>query len=224
MKRILMVALAAACAAANAVERRDLAAVPMTALVNETQKMDQEGRGLAFVWWVPTEFWIVAMKQDPKNTPDAIEQVQKAFEEYILLGVVEGVQTPLGAFDFAPRESVISRLHVRADGVEFHTVKKAKKDAQLVVDLMKPLLASMMGELGSQFHLVIFSSDKRRPPSGYDPVTVRVVLEATKDTKERLFEFVGPLDALHVPRSCPNDKEAHISWKFCPWDGTKLPD
>lgn len=224
MKRILMVALAAACAGAGAIERRELGAVPISALVNETQKMDPDGQGLAFVWWVPTEFWMVAMKQDAKNTQEAIDQVQAAFADYILLGVVEGSQTPLGAIDFSPRESVLSRLRVLADGVEFRAVGKAHKDAQLVVDMMKPMLASMMGELGSQFHLVMLSSDKRRPPSGYESVSLRVTLDGTKGATARSFEFVGPLDALHVPRSCPNGKPAHITWKYCPWDGSKLPD
>ncbi|MBW4643856.1 MAG: hypothetical protein KME23_12850 [Goleter apudmare HA4340-LM2] len=32
-----------------------------------------------------------------------------------------------------------------------------------------------------------------------------------------------PLNSLFIPRLCPNGKPAHVSWKYCPWDGTPLP-
>jgi hypothetical protein len=31
-----------------------------------------------------------------------------------------------------------------------------------------------------------------------------------------------PLNSLFVPRTCPNGKPAHVSWKFCPWGGERL--
>ena len=33
-----------------------------------------------------------------------------------------------------------------------------------------------------------------------------------------------PLNSLFVPRKCPNGKDAHISWKYCPWSGKLLVD
>jgi hypothetical protein len=35
-------------------------------------------------------------------------------------------------------------------------------------------------------------------------------------------EISFPLDSLHLPRKCEKcAKEAHISWQYCPWCGTK---
>jgi hypothetical protein len=223
MKRIFAAVLAASCAwGAGAVERRELGAVPVTGLVAETQQTDQEGEGLALVWWVPTEFWQAALQRDTK--PEELAEIREAFADYLLIGVVEGTEKALGVVEFSPRESVLPRLHVSVDGVTFEPVAKARKEAQLLLDMMKPVLSSMMGELGALFHLVLLSSEKRKAPSGYDTTKLRITLDATKGADPRAFEFVGPLDTLHVPRRCPGGRDAHISWKYCPWDGTKLPD
>ena len=41
----------------------------------------------------------------------------------------------------------------------------------------------------------------------------------------RIFTAVlASLDAMHVPRQCANGWPAHVSRKFFPWDGAKLPD
>jgi hypothetical protein len=224
MKRIFMAAMAAMCGLAGAAERRELASIPMAALVNETQRMYHHAAGMAMVWWIPTEFWVTAVLQRGPGNEDAANEVRKAFKDYVVLGVVDASQKAIGGFDFQSRDSVLGRMRVYADAAEFMPVAKPHRDAQLITDMMKPLFASMLGDLGAHIHIVLLSSEKRRPPSGYEKTTLKVTLAPSGEGQPATFEFVAPLDSLHVPRKCPNGREAHISWNFCPWDGTKLPD
>lgn len=224
MKRIFVAALFAACAASQAVERRELASVPIAAFVKETQQMQDQGGGLALVWWIPTEFWVAAVLQNNRGNDALVREIRAAFARYVLLGVVEGRGKALGGLDFVPRASVESRLKAHAGGAEYVPVSRPHKDAQLVTESMKPILTSMLGELGAHFHLILLASDQRDPPSPYEPGTLRVTLAAEEGGVQRSFAFDAPLDALHVPRTCPNGRPAHVSWRFCPWDGSRLGD
>ncbi len=103
-----------------------------------------------------------------------------------------------------------------------HT-EPADPDMQLLLDMMKPMLAQAMGNLGENFYffpLPAFDNEDNRVLSPYENGKLRVTLQRGEETV--VLEIELPIDALFVPRICPNGKPAHVSWVYCPWSGEKL--
>jgi hypothetical protein len=60
------------------------------------------------------------------------------------------------------------------------------------------------------------------PISPYEAGTLRFTMGASGDLTAIEGGIETPMNALFVPRLCPNGRPAHVSWKVCPWDGTAL--
>ena len=97
-------------------------------------------------------------------------------------------------------------------------------DLAIVLGVFKPILGAAMGELGNNFHFYVLndrleSSDRVLDPYEEGRINIQLVKrdEGLMDASIEL-----PLNALSVSRKCPNGKNAHISWKYCPWSGKKL--
>jgi hypothetical protein len=83
-----------------------------------------------------------------------------------------------------------------------------------------------MGNLGRNLHFFVFQDEEKdsRIFSPFDSGAVVVKLSGRENRQDISLSIDRPIDSLLVPRLCANGKPAHVTWKFCPWDGKKLPD
>lgn len=81
-----------------------------------------------------------------------------------------------------------------------------------------------MGNLGSNMHFFVLADRNANDERIIDPYEVNALrIGLKKSDGERLNVVLEtPLNSLFVPRTCPNGKPAHVSWKFCPWGGERL--
>jgi len=227
---VLLLLIASAPSASGAIERKPLGEVSSQQLVRETQQVSSEDNQITLVWWVPVEFWkATILRTSPKSTYIA-GQYDKAFKDLVMIGVVNGQLKPPDATAFDARDAVAARVrayYVDDKGVsrELAPALTPPGDAKAIIEGTKPMLKSMLGDMGANFHLLLFNkntAEQRLEVSPYARGLVRVTLAGTETQKERAFEFEAPLNSLFVPRLCPNGKPADVSWKVCPWDGSKL--
>jgi len=223
----------------GAIERKPIEDVDLDALISETQKSPagQSDDHTTLVWWITPEFWQRHVAGDPTIAADpaaAAEMAQtlKLIKNYSVLGIVQADMTAAGTFLFYDEVTVLKGLQimkVTPAGVKT-PLQPSKQDVAALdelLDLMRPVLAGALGSLGQNLHFVVLddlaADGVTRILDPYAPGTLEVTLGTTA-AKTLVTDFPLPLDALFVPRKCPNGENAHISWKFCPWTGVKLPE
>lgn len=226
---ILAFLLLALAVSAHAVERKDLKAVNIDQLTSETQIVYSED-GVHLVWWMPPEFWEASLLKENSMTREQVEQVMNVLRPYSMLAVVQADVSPFGVFTFYDKQQVAKNLEVRRKlgkiNSKIDVVKKVPDDLKLLQNQLKPILAAALGNMGQNFHFFVFEEKKngKRIASPYEKGILSILLVDKQGKKIKPFDFETPLNAMFVPRICPNGREAHVSWKVCPWDGTRLSD
>ena len=214
-----------------ATEPKEMENVDLNTLIKETQ-VSNSGDGMSLVWWIPPEFWSVALSQDASMSATEREQFLSILEPYFMLGVVQGEMSSLGVTQFYDIERVrqnLSLSYENGDGeqIVLTPATEISSEVQMLQNMIKPMLEQMMGNMGQNFHFLTYedlNSSGKRQVSPYEDGTIQIKLAGNNNVANGDFAIALPLNSLYVPRICPNGEEAHISWEYCPWDGTKLED
>lgn len=233
MKKLLALTLALLLTGqAHGVERKAFEQVVLDDLIKETQVTMADGsdQHFAMVWWMPLEFWQTSLAKDPSTSPLVRELVTRTLEDVTLLAVVQADLSRLGAFTFYPAAEVREQLTITfVDGngrrTTLQPLEEYSEDLASMIETMQPMLESVVGRLGENMHFFVL--DNRLQDGGrlIDPYQ-QGMLEfgaRTRDERPLSATIEMPLNGLFVPRICPNGKEAHVSWVYCPWSGSKLP-
>ena len=219
-------------ATAWGVERKEIGDLIAQDITDETQLSAPCGeRHINLVWWIPFEYWQATLGQDTTNDESDMQLILSTLEPFLMLSIVQGDMSPLGSFSFYSEDVVCSHLQVTflSDDGEVHLLNPVNGltgDAALLVANLKPILAAAMGNLGENMHFLVFEDideDGQRLVDPYSNGKLQVrMLNSDGDTLRVGFD--APLNSLFVPRKCPNGRDAHVSWKYCPWTGEELPD
>lgn len=216
---------------ALAVERKPFTQVNTNTLIRETQVTPKgaDNKHIALAWWVPKEYWENVLSQD-KNTSEANKKaLLKAISGVSLLAIVQADVSDFGAFKYYSKEYiendlVLSFSAANGKNQKLTVIKTIAPDLEVVLNILKPILSSAMGNLGKNLHFYVInntSESKARILDPYKKGQINFQL-SRKDGVLMNGHFELPIDALFVPRKCPNGKNAHISWQYCPWSGKKL--
>lgn len=213
-----------------AADRKELKDVEIDAFTTATQ-VSPVGAGdnhLAMAWWIPSEFWESVLSRDDSFKKKDVDEMLETLEGYSMLAVVQADISAFGAFRFYRKNEVEKSLRLQfTDGEgKKHPVKMAEKVApelQFLLESFRPMFTAAMGNLGKNFHFFVLDDVVKgeRFMDPYEVGTFDIGMEQRDETKMKATLSL-PLDPLFVPRKCPNGKDAHISWSFCPWTGKKL--
>lgn len=232
MKMLFVVALMVV-SYSFAAEKKPVIEIDEDVLTNETQ-VSFKGTGddhIAFVWWIPNEFWKKVLSNDASIGETEKNTMLNAMSGISLLAVVQGNISEYGAFEFFSKEEIernMKLVYTDADGKKQNVsiVTKIDPTLEVLLGVFKPILAAAMGNMGNSMHFYVLNDKVKstnRLLNPYEKGKIDIQLKK----KEKVFmntsiEF--PLNSLFVPRICPNGKEAHISWSYCPWTGKRLPE
>lgn len=216
-----------------AAEKKPVIAIDEDALTSETQ-LSLKGTGddhMAFVWWIPNEFWEKVLSSDASIGETEKNAMLQAMSGISLLAVVQANISEFGAFEFFSKEQIekdMKLVYIGADGKKQNVsiVKAIDPTLEVLLGVFKPILGAAMGSMGNSMHFFVLNDKVKstnRLLNPYEKGKIDIQLKK----KESVFmntsiEF--PLNSLYVPRICPNGKEAHISWSYCPWTGKRLPE
>ena len=229
MRLLLAIGALLSAYGAQAVERKAITDIDVDALTVETQAVASTSDSLELIWWIIPEFWEATFRQNAQMPDQQVDQLLSVIGRYSILGVVQADISPFGAFRFMEKDAVMDALTIEAVDaggkvVTISHTEPSDPDLRLLLDQMRPVLAQAIGGMGENlyfFPVPIFDDDGERVLSPYDGGQLRVTLQ--KGETNSTLEIETPLDALFVPRICPNGKPAHVSWTYCPWSGKKLP-
>jgi hypothetical protein len=213
------------------IEKKDFKDININEFIEETQfSLTKRKVGLtdiSLAWWIPAEYWKISLSHD--NKQENKQKILKAFEGVSLLVVAQAEVNSLGAFDFYTKDEVERNLKVSfidRNGVKqkVELVTDVSQEAKLVVSFIKPVLSQAMGRMGESLHIYFIKDQSNIKERLIDPYEKgRISIQKKSRSGEILKNIIEvPLNSLFVPIKCPNGKDAHISWEFCPWTGKQL--
>ena len=217
----------------GAAEIKPLGGIDLSRLTSETQ-VHKTGTdyGMRLAWWIPVEFWQATLSKNKQVSAESISEIVTTLSPYFMIAVVESDISPFGAMDFYPRDVILKNMLVDyTDGNgkkrTLRRVEKLDKDVELLQSQITPILSAAMGNMGKNIYFITYADrdrKNRRIISPYKPGKVHITLTNKKGEQPTTFLIETPLDSLFIPRTCANGKPAHVSWKYCPWDGSQLPE
>jgi hypothetical protein len=238
MKRfsLAIAMLFAACSMVDfspAAEKKPLKDVDSDSFTSDTQA-SPKGAGdkhLALVWWIPNEYWESIFSRDANVSDAERDALLKSMSGISLLAVVQADISDLGAFRFYSKNEIENNMAISYTGADGQKQKLAPlaqidPDLETVLGVFKPILGAAMGNLGANMHFYVLSDKSAASARIVDPyLEGKLNVDLKKRDRSPLEATIAmPLNALFVPRKCPNGQDAHISWKYCPWTGERLAD
>ena len=214
----------------NALERRPIESIPTQELTKETRGIKSNGDSIKMAWYLLPEAY--GLPPQP----------------VVLIAVVKGKISPFGVFTFSSEIEIQKELKVtytNSKGIPTELVPVSKTaDISNFVTVFKPFFSKIAGEFGEGMWFFTYKNIDNfgnQIVSPYEAGELKIDMgipeEASNIEAGELKIDMGipeessnialinfPLNSLFVPRVCPGGKPAHISWKYCPWDGTPLPE
>lgn len=234
MKKMLVssiIILAVICV--MAAEKKSLKDVDIDEFTSDTQVWPK-GAGvdhMAFVWWIPNEYWDSCLARDMTMSETDKKAMLEAMSGVSLLAVVQADITSFGAFKFYSKEEIdenmlISYTDAEDKQLRLSQVQMINPDLEIVLAVFKPILSAAMGNMGTNMHFYVLNDKSNSSDRLLDPYRKGLInIQLAKKNDDRMTADIEmPLNSLFVPRKCPNGKDAHISWNYCPWTGKRLED
>ncbi len=193
-------------------------------MISEIQQIKQTGESMKLVWWIPTEYWQVALKEQKNITQQQTDYIKNLFNDYtiIIAGDFSLVQSN-SDLDFMVNDVKKSFSLLNKDDQKIMPLKESEVDAQVTLlmnDVLKPLFVQMLGKMGSGVEIFIYNNKDK---SGKRIIHPKESGTLKAKMGNSLFEWKLPLVSLMTDKICKEDSEIFPgNYVYCPFHGTKL--
>jgi len=217
MKKTIAIALVLASACAALAEGLDI-----QKLAQDTQRYRHDKSQVDMIWWIPSEYWQAAFKANPVITPEQQTEFIRVVDDYLVLCVLEGTIGPFGGISGTAKEQLLAKTSAVVDG---HTLKpladeELSNDARNFFQMMKPMFANMMGQIGQGMEFVVFKGKNEEGRKYVNPVQ-KGFLTVRLGDKE--FKYRLPLGCFLPPKYDPKTGEEFPgNYIYSPFTGTEL--
>ena len=194
-------------------------------LIRETQQVDMRPHKIGIFWWVPAEYWDLALRQEGYDR-ERIRETFQPFKRYNLFIIATG-DMGIGNISWSKEAEVKKGLVLRDQrGNTYKPLEEIPDDLRPIIEVMKPVFKNMMGNFGEGLQFIVFPMKDAAGNVFADPhksseifLDVSESMGATSTT----YAWRFPLTSLSPPKYCPVGKEkVEANWKYCPWHGNKL--
>jgi hypothetical protein len=195
----------------------------LNALVRETQKQGSRPGRITLVWWIPSEFWRVAMRSSGAIPVDKIEEMVSAVSDINVFLIIDAKVGPLATMESVPTAELQKNFSVfDTSGKPLAPIPEAKQSAAAknLLAVMKPLVANMLGEFGKGISFFVYEGKNRDGSRRIDPLKPGTF---TAKLNEEEFRWRLPIGSLMPDKICPKCHEQFPgNYAFCPFDATPL--
>lgn len=169
------------------------------------------------VWWIPSEYWRFALTDSPDIGEEIIVDIETKLIGYTLFSVVNSDISPFSGFK--KRDATISIIDENEILVPL-SEDEIPDDIKELINIFRPTLASMVGQLGEQMIFYVFKNNLEDGTTAISPYNKGKLLIKVNDAD---FIYRLPLQSMVEKKMCPEDQEQlNGNWEFCPWHGAKL--
>lgn len=197
--------------------------VQIDQLLRETQKTSPSTDTVDLVWWIPPQFW-ASVLADNADVPDKTRaEIQEIFAQYTVVAAVKGSIGNFGVDKFTSDEEMRAQLRlVDPQGTSYAPIAADKLDSRLVVmvQILKPLMANVVGQMGTNLNFYAFPAKAQDGKPVADPLgTGKLTIKLGSEE----YAFRLPLGSLLPPRHDPASGEAFPgSYRYNPYTGAAL--
>ena len=153
------------------------------------------------------------------------EEFIKILRPYTVIVVVDGKIGAFGGVTYTPEAAIRDSIQIKdSKGDRYRPFSEGAfdADAKSLLSMMKPLFANMLGPMGQNMVFFLFPSNNKE---GQKIADAKKEGSFSVEMGEREFRWRLPLGSLLPPKICPTcGEKLSGAYKFCPWDGTKLPE
>lgn len=216
----------------HALQKKSIDKISADQLTDETQIAAICGDDhMNLIWWIPTEFWQAIFVNDTTTSEADKNNIINSMKPYSVLAICQADISGFGAFNFYSKKEVENKLDVTytpkgGDLKKITPLDEVNPDVRIMLEMFKPILKGAMGNMGENVHFYVLADVDSENVRIIDPYQFGAFKFRLGQRNNKMLEaeLEFPLNSLYVPRICPNGKEAHVTWKYCPWTGKKLPD
>jgi hypothetical protein len=194
--------------------------VVLTDFIRETQQWNRKDGRMTMAWWVPNEYWRIALKDNKQISKETIDRIENLFEEYVMVGVCDLKINADATMDFT-EESKMRKdiLLIDKDGAKYHALSKDDVNSETLelMESIKPMLTQLLGQFGNGLSFFFFSVKDKDLIVATQQGEFKVIHSKTE------FKWKLPLVSLLPPKHCPIDnEEMKGNWLYCPVHGKEL--
>jgi len=190
-------------------------------LMQETQQFSQDGSEMILVWWIPTEFWGLSLRDAPGMTDEQKKQFVEVLGGYTVVSVIACDVGPFGGLTPRGRSAILesAKLTVGDRIVAPVGAREISADAMNFLLMIKPALASMLGQFGEGIEFFLYPND------GEFEIRAEQTGAFSYEVFGKRFDWRLPLGALLTPKVDPATGEKFPgNYLYNPFTGAKLSD
>ncbi len=197
--------------------------VDLQNLLQETQKMTQGQQSFRLIWWIPTEYWKAAFKNEPNMTQTQKEAFYETVNGYTVLSVIDAKTTDLGSIVPFPKEEILNKisLSVEQKNKMFPlSDDELTSDAKNLFAMMKPLMANMLGQFGQGMEFICFKGTDSKGARLLNP---KLEKSFAVNYAEHSYKWRLPLGSLlPAKHDALTGEEFPGNYVYNPFTGNKL--
>ena len=188
-------------------------------MLEEIQYTRQSQGNLKLVWWIPADYWELAIGENGGATPEQIAYIKDLLEEYTI--IIAGDYTINGT-DFKVNKLNNGVTLYGLQGEKVPLLKDSQIDAKVAIiinEVLKPLFTEMAGKMGSGMSFFVYNNKK----DGKIMIDPRKAGEFKVEVNKDVFTWQLPLVSLLSDKTCPvNQEKLPGNYVYCPIHGNKL--
>lgn len=218
MKKTLLTLIAVA-GIISATHAQEIDSIKLT---QETQQLRQNKSQMDLVWWIPNEFWEASFKANPVITPEQQKEFIEVVDNYTIFCVLEGTIGTFGGITGTPKDELQSKMSLVVSGTILIPLDSSElsPDAQNFLQMMKPMFAGMLGQMGQSMEFVVF---KGKGEDGLKYLNPKSDGSFTLNLGKKEFKWRLPLASLLPPKFDTDTKEEFPgNYIYNPFTGKKL--
>ncbi|WP_299678648.1 hypothetical protein [uncultured Dokdonia sp.] len=191
--------------------------VELIDMVKDLMITKKQESNIKQIWWIPSEYWRIALTDSPDIGEEIILDIENKLVGYSLFSVVNSDISPFSGFK--KRDAAITIIHDN-EILSPLSDEEIPADIKELVDVFRPTLASMVGQLGEQMVFYVFKNELEDGTTAISPLNTGKLHVKVNDED---FTYRLPLQSMVAKKICPEDQEAlNGNWEYCPWHGVKL--
>ncbi|MEE4001116.1 hypothetical protein V1T75_12300 [Tenacibaculum sp. FZY0031] len=199
-------------------QKKEFVDVNIDKLIGETQMSNSSGE-IEVIWWIPTEFWQVALSRDRAIADNEKELMINTLKEYVFVVFIKGKVGVFGGVTYVNKELIEQNATVFYNGNRLKKLKNEEipSDLQNMVGFMKPMMKNMLGQMGENMQFIVFKNNENSVIDPYKEGNLTFNLFKFKP------EIELPLGSLLMEKKCvEGNKLFNGKWNYCPYHGKGL--
>ena len=192
-------------------------------MIEEIQQIKQNQTEMKLVWWIPTEYWEVALQENASVTAEQLNYLKELLNDYTIIAAGNyKLDSDSGGLNFTVIDSSKKVVFYGLQGQKVPPLKESEIDNKVLIIVnqsLKPLFAQMLGKMGSGVNFFIYNNVEH----GKRIIDPNQTGNFKVDLNGEIFQWKLPLVSLMDEKTCPVDQQKMSgNWNFCPFHGNKL--